>query len=79
MTALETVDLTDAQKRDRRFYKDNTVLVLNQMRADFRRARPVGYWPSATEAGFWKVRTRFARCRSGLRIGSPCASPRNLH
>ena len=30
VTALETVDLTDAQKRDGRFYKDNTVLVLNQ-------------------------------------------------
>ena len=28
--ALEAVDLTDAQKRDRRFYKDDTVLVLNR-------------------------------------------------
>ena len=30
VVALEAVDLTDAQKRDRRFYKDDTVLVLNR-------------------------------------------------
>ena len=30
MTALETVDLTDAQKRDRRFYKEDSVIVLNR-------------------------------------------------
>jgi hypothetical protein len=30
MTTLETVDLTDAQKRDRRFYNENTVIVLNR-------------------------------------------------
>lgn len=30
VTALEPVDLTDAQKRDWRFYKEDTVLVLNR-------------------------------------------------
>jgi hypothetical protein len=30
VTALETVDLTEAQKRDRRFYQEDTVLVLNR-------------------------------------------------
>jgi conjugative relaxase-like TrwC/TraI family protein len=30
VTALETVDLTDAQKRDRRFYKEDSVVVLNR-------------------------------------------------
>ncbi|HUJ11140.1 MAG TPA: MobF family relaxase [Verrucomicrobiae bacterium] len=30
VTALETVDLTNAQKRDRRFYNDNTMIVLNR-------------------------------------------------
>ena len=30
VTALETVDLTDAQKRDRRFYKEDTEIVLNR-------------------------------------------------
>jgi ATP-dependent exoDNAse (exonuclease V) alpha subunit len=33
VTALETVDLTDAQKRDRRFYKEDTVIVLNRKMA----------------------------------------------
>ncbi len=37
VTALETVDLTDAQKRDGRFYKDNTVLVLNQSAGGFQK------------------------------------------
>ncbi len=30
VTALEAVDLTDAQKRDRRFYKEDSVIVLNR-------------------------------------------------
>jgi conjugative relaxase-like TrwC/TraI family protein len=35
VTALETVDLTEAQKRDRRFYKEDTVLVLNRNAGGF--------------------------------------------
>jgi ATP-dependent exoDNAse (exonuclease V) alpha subunit len=37
ITALESVDLTDAQKRDPRFYTDKTVLVFNQDTAGFRK------------------------------------------
>jgi ATP-dependent exoDNAse (exonuclease V) alpha subunit len=39
VTALETVDLTDAQKRDRRFYKDDTVLVLNRNVGGFQKGQ----------------------------------------
>jgi conjugative relaxase-like TrwC/TraI family protein len=39
VTALETVDLTDAQKRDRRFYKDETVLVLNRNAGGFQKGQ----------------------------------------
>jgi ATP-dependent exoDNAse (exonuclease V) alpha subunit len=39
VTALETVDLTDAQKRDRRFYKDDTVLVLNRNAGGFQKGQ----------------------------------------
>ncbi len=39
VTALETVDLTDAQKRDRRFYKDDTVLVLNRDAGGFQKGQ----------------------------------------
>ena len=39
MTALETVDLTEAQKRDRRFYKENTVLVLNRNAGGFQKGQ----------------------------------------
>jgi hypothetical protein len=35
VTALESVDVTDAQKRDRRFYTDGIVLVFNQDTAGF--------------------------------------------
>jgi conjugative relaxase-like TrwC/TraI family protein len=35
VTALESVDLTDAQKRDRRFHADGAVLVFNQDTAGF--------------------------------------------
>ncbi len=37
VTALESVDLTDAQKRDPRFHTDKTVLVFNQDTAGFRK------------------------------------------
>jgi conjugative relaxase-like TrwC/TraI family protein len=37
VTALEPVDLTDAQKRDPRFHTDKTVLVFNQDTAGFRK------------------------------------------
>lgn len=39
VTALETVDLTDAQKRDGRFYKDNTMLVLNRNAGGFQKGQ----------------------------------------
>ncbi|HTS17181.1 MAG TPA: MobF family relaxase [Verrucomicrobiae bacterium] len=39
VTALETVDVTDAQKRDRRFYKDDTVLVLNRDAGGFQKGQ----------------------------------------
>ncbi|MGO9245077.1 MAG: MobF family relaxase [Verrucomicrobiia bacterium] len=39
VTALETVDLTDAQKRDRRFYNDDTVLVLNRDAGGFQKGQ----------------------------------------
>jgi conjugative relaxase-like TrwC/TraI family protein len=39
VTALETVDLTDAQKRDQRFYNDDTVLVLNRNAGGFRKGQ----------------------------------------
>ena len=39
VTALETVDLTDAQKRDRRFYKEDTVLVLNRNAGGFQKGQ----------------------------------------
>jgi conjugative relaxase-like TrwC/TraI family protein len=39
VTALETVELTDAQKRDRRFYKDDTVLVLNRDAGGFQKGQ----------------------------------------
>jgi ATP-dependent exoDNAse (exonuclease V) alpha subunit len=39
VTALETVDLTDAQKRDRRFYKDDAVLVLNRNAGGFQKGQ----------------------------------------
>ena len=37
VSALESVDLTDAQKRDPRFHTDTTVLVFNQDTAGFRK------------------------------------------
>ena len=37
VTALESLDLTDAQKRDPRFHTDKTVLVFNQDTAGFRK------------------------------------------
>jgi conjugative relaxase-like TrwC/TraI family protein len=37
VTALETIDLTDAQKRDHRFYKEDTVLVLNRDAGGFQK------------------------------------------
>jgi conjugative relaxase-like TrwC/TraI family protein len=40
VTALETVNLTEAQKRDRRFYKENTVLVLNRNAGGFQKGQP---------------------------------------
>jgi conjugative relaxase-like TrwC/TraI family protein len=39
VTALETVDLTDAQKRDRRFYKEDSVIVLNRKVAGLERGQ----------------------------------------
>ena len=39
VTALETVDLTEAQKRDRRFYKEDTVLVLNRNAGGFQKGQ----------------------------------------
>ncbi len=39
MTALETVDLTEAQKRDRRFYNEDTVLVLNRNAGGFQKGQ----------------------------------------
>lgn len=39
VTALEPVDLTDAQKRDRRFYQGDTVLVLNRSVGGFRQGQ----------------------------------------
>ena len=41
VTALETVDLTHAEKRDRRFYKEDTVLVLNRSAVGFQRGQTV--------------------------------------
>lgn len=37
VTALEPVDLTDAQKRDRRFYKEDTMLVMNRDAGGFQK------------------------------------------
>lgn len=39
VTALEPVDLTDAQKRDRRFYKEDMMLVLNRSAGGFQRGQ----------------------------------------
>jgi conjugative relaxase-like TrwC/TraI family protein len=39
VTALETVDLTEAQKRDQRFYQDDTVLVLNRNAGGFHKGQ----------------------------------------
>ncbi len=39
VTALEPVDLTDAQKRDRRFYRDDTIIVLNRNAAGFKKGQ----------------------------------------
>jgi conjugative relaxase-like TrwC/TraI family protein len=39
VTALETVDLTEAQKRDRLSYNDDTVLVLNRNAVGFQRGQ----------------------------------------
>jgi conjugative relaxase-like TrwC/TraI family protein len=39
VTALETVDLTEAQKRDRRFYNEDTVLVLNRNARGFQKGQ----------------------------------------
>jgi conjugative relaxase-like TrwC/TraI family protein len=39
VTALERVDLTEAQKRDRRSYNDDTVLVLNRNASGFQRGQ----------------------------------------
>jgi ATP-dependent exoDNAse (exonuclease V) alpha subunit len=39
VTALETVDLTEAQKRDRRFYNEDTVLVLNRNTRGFQKGQ----------------------------------------
>jgi conjugative relaxase-like TrwC/TraI family protein len=39
VTALEAVDLTDAQKRDRRFYKKDTVLVVNRNVSGFQKGQ----------------------------------------
>ena len=39
VTALETVDLTEAQKRDRRFYNEDTVLVLNRNAGGFQKGQ----------------------------------------
>jgi hypothetical protein len=39
VTALVPADLTDAQKRDRRFYKDDTVLVLNRDAGGFQKGQ----------------------------------------
>jgi conjugative relaxase-like TrwC/TraI family protein len=39
VTTLETVDLTDAQKRDRRFYDEDTVIVLNRKVAGLDKGR----------------------------------------
>jgi ATP-dependent exoDNAse (exonuclease V) alpha subunit len=39
ITALETVDLTSAQKRDRRFYDENSVVVLNRNAGGFKKGQ----------------------------------------
>jgi len=39
VTALEPVDLTDAQKRDRRFYSDDAVVVLNRNVGGFKKGQ----------------------------------------
>ena len=39
MTALEPVDLTAAQKRDRRFYDENSVVLLNRNAGGFRKGQ----------------------------------------
>jgi conjugative relaxase-like TrwC/TraI family protein len=39
VTALEPVDLTDAQKRDRRFYSEDTVVVLNRNAGGFKKGQ----------------------------------------
>jgi conjugative relaxase-like TrwC/TraI family protein len=39
VTALETVDLTEAQKRDRRFYQEDTMLVLNRNTRGFQKGQ----------------------------------------
>jgi conjugative relaxase-like TrwC/TraI family protein len=39
VTVWETVDLTDAQKRDRRFYKEDAVLVLNRNAGGFQKGQ----------------------------------------
>ncbi len=51
VTALETVDLTEAQKRDRRFYKEDTVIVLNRSAAGLARGQ-VCQLVDITDKGF---------------------------
>ena len=51
VTTLETVDLTDAQKRDRRFYKEDTVIVLNRSAAGLDRGQ-VCQLVDITDKGF---------------------------
>ncbi len=50
VTTLETVDLTEAQKRDRRFYKEDTVIVLNRKVAGLEKGR-VCQFVDITEKG----------------------------
>ena len=51
VTTLETVDLTEAQKRDRRFYKEDTVIVLNRSAAGLDRGQ-VCQLVDLTDKGF---------------------------
>jgi len=53
VTALESVDLTDAQKRDPRFHTDKTVFVFNQDTAGFRQGRDRSSEGASRRRGLW--------------------------
>ena len=75
VTALEAVDLTDAQKRDRRFHTDGSVLVFNQDTAGFHKGETGRLWDITARGlvveGERKIRTIRFEHLSRLTICQP--------